>query len=490
VDGARGRVVTEPAPIDAPVSAGRRDVIDGRTRFRAERVDPTIREDGRPRFWREPLRRRMLGGADLIAAAVVTGLAASTTAEIFWSLAILPVWVVLAKLFGLYDRDQMAIRHLTVDELPRIAAWAAAGTATLSTLVYIVPVPPFTVAHAALIWFCVTTLGAFLRGGTRWLWRRITPPELTCVIGSGELARAARRKIELFDDMHLKLVDVDEALPHGGGNGDAKALVRLVDRIIVATEQMDVPWIGQLAVACRTHGVKLSVVSPLRGRAGPLPRLSEVADLPVLEYDTRDVPRSTILIKRVFDVAASSLMLIVCAPLLPIIALAIKLESRGPLLFVQTRAGLRGMPFRVYKFRTMHKGADRMLEQLVRLDELPEPVFKFKSDPRVTRVGRVLRRLSLDELPQLVNVLKGEMSIVGPRPEQIELVRRYRPEHRFRLAVKPGITGSMQVFGRGALTFSERLAVELDYVENLSLSRDLRILLQTLPATFRGTGAY
>jgi lipopolysaccharide/colanic/teichoic acid biosynthesis glycosyltransferase len=183
-------------------------------------------------------------------------------------------------------------------------------------------------------------------------------------------------------------------------------------------------------------------------------------------------------------------MLIVCAPLLPIIALAIKLESRGPLLFVQTRAGLRGMPFRVYKFRTMHKGADRMLEQLVRLDELPEPVFKFKSDPRVTRVGRVLRRLSLDELPQLVNVLKGEMSIVGPRPEQIELVRRYRPEHRFRLAVKPGITGSMQVFGRGALTFSERLAVELDYVENLSLSRDLRILLQTLPATFRGTGAY
>ena len=138
----------------------------------------------------------------------------------------------------------------------------------------------------------------------------------------------------------------------------------------------------------------------------------------------------------------------------------------------------------------MRNGADQMLEELVRLDELPEPAFKLRRDPRVTRVGRVLRRLSLDELPQLVNVLKGEMSIVGPRPEQIELVRRYRPEHRFRLAVKPGITGSMQVFGRGALTFSERLAVELDYVENLSLSRDLRVLLQTLPAIFRGTGAY
>jgi exopolysaccharide biosynthesis polyprenyl glycosylphosphotransferase len=481
--------MAEPAAVDAPVSAGTQDVIV-RRRFRSGRAEPKVREDGRRRFWREPLRRRMLGGADLLAAGAVTGVAATSAPEIVWSLAILPVWVVLAKLFGLYDRDQMSIRHLTIDELPQIAAWSAAGTATLGALLYVVPVPPFTVAHAVMIWFGVMTLGAFLRGGARWLWRRITPPELTCVLGTGDLARAAKRKIELFEDMHLELVDVGGRLPHGGGNGDAKALVRMVDRIIVATEQMDVPWIGELALACRAHGVKLSVVSPLRGRAGPLPRLSEVADLPVLEYDTRDVPRSTLLLKRVFDVAASSFALVVCAPLLPIIALAIKLDSRGPLLFLQTRAGLRGVPFRVYKFRTMREGADQMLDDLVRFDELPEPAFKLRRDPRVTRVGRLLRRLSLDELPQLVNVLKGEMSIVGPRPEQIELVRRYRPEHRFRLAVKPGITGSMQVFGRGALTFSERLAVELDYVENLSLSRDLRILLQTLPAIFRGTGAY
>ena len=432
----------------------------------------------------------MLATADLLAAGLVTMLAASTTAEMVWSLAVLPFWVVLAKLFGLYDRDQMSIRHLTFDELPRIAAWAAAGTASLGALLYVVPVPPFTVAHATVIWFAIMALAAFLRGGTRWLWRRITAPELTIVVGDGELARSARRKIELFDDMHLEIVELDDALPPGGQHGDAKALARLVDRIIVATEQMDVVWIGELAAECRGHGVKLSVVSPLRGRAGAVPRLSEVADLPVLEYDTRDVSRSTMLIKRVFDVAAASLLLVLTAPLLPIIALAIKLDSRGPLFFVQTRAGLGGLPFRVYKFRTMRDGADRMLEELIQLDDLPEPVFKFRRDPRVTRVGRILRRLSLDELPQLVNVLKGDMSIVGPRPEQIDLVRRYRPEHRFRLAVKPGITGSMQVFGRGALSFPERLAVELDYVENLSLSRDLRILFQTLPAIFRGTGAY
>jgi lipopolysaccharide/colanic/teichoic acid biosynthesis glycosyltransferase len=138
----------------------------------------------------------------------------------------------------------------------------------------------------------------------------------------------------------------------------------------------------------------------------------------------------------------------------------------------------------------MRADAEDILPTLVRLDELREPVFKLERDPRVTRFGRFLRRTSLDELPQLVNVLRGEMSLVGPRPEQVELVRRYRPEHRFRLAVKPGLTGPMQVFGRGALSFEERLAVERDYIENLSISRDLRILALTVPSVLAGNGAY
>jgi lipopolysaccharide/colanic/teichoic acid biosynthesis glycosyltransferase len=142
------------------------------------------------------------------------------------------------------------------------------------------------------------------------------------------------------------------------------------------------------------------------------------------------------------------------------------------------------------KLRTMVADAENALSDVVVLDELPEPMFKLQADPRVTRVGRVLRRFSLDELPQLFNVLRGEMSIVGPRPEQVELVERYSPEHRFRLQVKPGMTGPMQVFGRGDLDFAERLAVEFDYVENVSLARDLRILMQTLPVVLRGDGAY
>ncbi len=171
---------------------------------------------------------------------------------------------------------------------------------------------------------------------------------------------------------------------------------------------------------------------------------------------------------------------------MPLIALAIWLEDRGPVLFAQHRAGLHGVPFRLLKFRTMHVGADRSLEDL--LDELPEPMFKLRRDPRVTRVGRFLRRLSLDELPQLWNLLRGDMSLVGPRPEQLELVERYGPEHRFRLEVKPGLTGPMQVHGRGELTFEERLAVELDYVENLSIGRDLRILALTPVSVIRAPG--
>jgi lipopolysaccharide/colanic/teichoic acid biosynthesis glycosyltransferase len=144
----------------------------------------------------------------------------------------------------------------------------------------------------------------------------------------------------------------------------------------------------------------------------------------------------------------------------------------------------------MYKFRTMVVNAESMLEDVVTLGALHEPVFKLRDDPRVTRIGRIIRRTSLDELPQLINVLMGDMSLVGPRPEQVELVELYTRDERVRLAVKPGMTGPMQVFGRGQLTFDERLALEREYIENLSLGRDLRILALTLPAVIAGDGAF
>jgi exopolysaccharide biosynthesis polyprenyl glycosylphosphotransferase len=455
--------------------------MDSRVSPNSRLGDAPVKTD-RSRFWRDARRRRMLAFADVIAAAAASIVIASSTSHAFYALVLLPGWVLIAKLIGLYDRDHVAIRHLTIDEAPAIAAWAGIGIGALALILPQTPAGSIE-PGAMAVGFAVAALGALiLRAVARWLWRVTTPREVTAVLGAGDLAQMIRRKLELFPDMHLELLDNADEQPF-------ERLIGRVDRVIFASDSIEPGEVGGLVALCRERQVKLSVISPLHGRAGPV-RLSRVADLPVLEYETWDPSRSTAMIKRSFDVLASSLGLLVTAPLFPIIALAIKLDSRGPVFFSQTRAGLDGRPFAMHKFRTMVADAEERLADVVRLDDLREPMFKLSDDPRITRVGRVLRRLSLDELPQLYNVLRGEMSIVGPRPEQVELVERYRPEHRFRLSVKPGITGPMQVFGRGDLSFHERLAVELDYIENLSLARDLRIIAETVPVALRGSGAY
>jgi len=446
-------------------------------------LDPRARRDpGKPRYWRDALRRRLLALADLIAAIAASVVVASTSADLFWALVLLPAWVVIAKLVGLYDRDHAAIRHLTIDELPAIAAWAGISVALLALVLPQTPAGDLSPSAAMTAWAVGAAAAVVLRGAARWVWRRATPREVTAVLGDGDLAEMIRRKLELFPDMHLELIEAT-------GDRSFDDLAEQADRVIFASDQMEPGEVGGLVELCRERQAKLSVISPLHGRAGPV-RLSRVADLPVLEYETWDPSRSTALIKRGFDIAVSSVGLLLAAPFLPLAALAIRLDSRGPIFFTQSRAGLDGRPFEMRKFRTMVADAEDRLADVIRLEDLREPVFKLSDDPRVTRVGRLLRRLSLDEIPQLWNVLRGEMSIVGPRPEQVELVERYRPEHRFRLSVKPGITGPMQVFGRGNLTFHERLAVELDYIENVSLARDLRIIAETVPVALRGSGAY
>ena len=255
---------------------------------------------------------------------------------------------------------------------------------------------------AALVaWIVAAGSVLVLRGAARWAWRRLTPPEVTAVLGDGDLAEMIRRKLELFPDMHLSLVDEHDIEAFD-------ALAGGVDRVIFASDLMEPGEVGGLVALCRERQVKLSVISPLHGRAGPV-RLSRVADLPVLEYETWDPSRSTAMIKRGFDIVVSSVGLLLTAPLFPVIAIAIRLDSRGPIFFNQTRAGLDGRPFEMHKFRTMVADAEERLKDVVRLDDLRDPVFKLSDDPRVTRVGRVLRRLSLDELPQLWNVLRGEM---------------------------------------------------------------------------------
>jgi lipopolysaccharide/colanic/teichoic acid biosynthesis glycosyltransferase/GT2 family glycosyltransferase len=193
--------------------------------------------------------------------------------------------------------------------------------------------------------------------------------------------------------------------------------------------------------------------------------------------------------KRVLDVVGASFGLVLSAPLVALAAVAIKLDGSGPVFFTQERAGENGKPFRMIKLRTMVVGAEKQVGQVLAANPLSGPVFKIPNDPRVTRVGRVLRRWSLDEIPQLWNVLRGEMSLVGPRPEECWVVAQYDDRQRARLAVKPGLTGPMQVGGRGSLDMEQRLALEMDYIENCSLWKDLAILSRSIPAVLSGRGA-
>lgn len=478
--------IQDGAPLPGQVAAGR---------YSAQTVDLprpfSIRR--RQGAWRDALLRRMLALADLAAAlAASASLAIAGSGGVshaLWSAVLAPMWLVIAKVAGLYDRDQRSLRHLTVDELPAIFIWSLAGTATLALLLTFTPAGSLSAGAAIRVGLVASTAGFVFRAAGRFVWRKITPPERALVVGEGALAAAARRKLQLFPDMHVEVTGERHELVVDDLH-DGPEFLQGVDRILVATPHLEEPLIAELVSFCRRRQIKLSIVPPARGMFGTAVELNHVADLPVMEYNTWDVSRSTILLKRLIDVSISTVALIVLSPLMGLIALAVLARCGRPVLFVQTRVGEHGRTFRMLKFRTMVQNAEQLLPALVPFDELEQPMFKLARDPRVTWVGRVLRHASLDELPQLVNVLKGDMSLVGPRPEQIELVERYAEQDRFRLVVKPGMTGPMQVYGRGQLTFAERLAVEREYVENISIGRDFRLLALTIAPVISGRGAF
>jgi len=438
----------------------------------------------------EPLLRRMLAMGDVLAisaAAVFVGLWGSGPSAALLLVLSAPIWIVTAKLAGLYDRDHRTLRHLTVDELPWLLVWTLSSTALLTLLLVPFPALDLSSEDRLLVWATVLGLGFTFRASMRALWRRITRAQRVLIVGDGPLADAVVRKLELFPDIHAEIagrIESCSALP--------ESLDELgeVDRIVIACSELSEDLLEKLLPFCRIRHMKLTVIPPTRGMFGTATHLTHIAELPLLDYNTWDISRTTLGLKRVFDVGVSAIGLILLSPVLLLVGLAILVDSGWPIFFRQTRGGERGRPFQMLKFRTMIRDAEALLPELVPFEQLDAPMFKLKADPRVTRVGRLLRRTSIDELPQLVNVLRGEMSIVGPRPEQLDLVERYAPEHQFRLQVKPGITGPMQVYGRGELTFEERLAVEREYVENLSLARDIRILLMTLPAVFGRRGAF
>jgi exopolysaccharide biosynthesis polyprenyl glycosylphosphotransferase len=450
-------------------------------------------------FWKDALRRRLLAVADLLAvlaSAGAVGLVERNGTAAIWIAATAPLWLVLSKLRGLYDRDHVRIRHLTIDESSDLFHWVA--LCAIGTALFIVALPGASMSPGGgLVMGATAFLAAFsLRAAARTLWRRVVPPERGLILGTGRIADAFARRLDLESGHHLTLV-ARVGLENGNA-GDARVQLddwqhlidaEDVDRVIVALHDLNEETLSRVVSGCRALGVKLSVAPPMRAMLGTAVDLNHLAELPLIEFRTWDPSRSTMLVKRIMDVLGAGLTLVLLSPFMLLIGLVIRLDSRGPALFRQRRAGLEGTPFEMLKFRTMVVGAEARLGELVAVEELADPVFKLRSDPRVTRVGRFLRRTSLDELPQLVNVLRGEMSLVGPRPEEVWLADRYGESELFRLEMRPGMTGPMQVHGRAELNFQERMSVEREYVENYSLRKDLRILFQTFAAVAHGRGA-
>ena len=264
----------------------------------------------------------------------------------------------------------------------------------------------------------------------------------------------------------------------------------IVDEVVIVVPEKSLNVLEHLLLVCEQQGVTARLACDFSPRGSARMYLEQLEDIPLLTFTTTPNNPNLLALKRVTDVVLSSVLLILSLPLLIIVPPLIKLSSRGPILYKQIRCGLNGRRFLFLKFRSMIDGADEMRKEIEHLNEAMGPVFKIAADPRVTRVGRILRRASIDELPQLINVLRGEMSLVGPRPPLPEEVEWYQPWQRRRLSMKPGITCLWQVSGRSDLSFNEWVDLDLRYIDNWSPWLDAQILLKTVPTVLLRKGAW
>jgi exopolysaccharide biosynthesis polyprenyl glycosylphosphotransferase len=460
---------------------------------------------------RGSLMRRSLATGDwltLVATLCVVTAASPNTdiGTLFWAVMFSPVWVLVLKLHGLYDNDHRRIRHSTLDELSNLVSAAALGTLALDGLLALSPVGPLAASSAIAVGLGAL-IGSFAsRAVLRFFWHRLTGAAVGLVIGPPSAVGVVARRVATHPETRLHLVGylaplsdsiaepspVPEGLPRLGSVAEIARVAHetQVERVIVTEQEMSEPAAERLIEECKAAGLALTLLPQHFGLLGPGIELNRLAELPVLDFRFSDPPRSTVALKRTMDLAIGGTLLILLLPAIALLALLVLLDSGWPVFFRQRRAGKDGVPFTMLKFRTMVQGAEEQLRELVDLEKLDEPAFKIADDPRVTRAGRLLRRFSLDELPQFFNVVKGDMSLVGPRPEEEAVVALYDERQRLRLGVKPGMTGPMQVYGRGDLTFEERLAMERDYLDNISVAGDLAILLRTPAAIVRGEGSH
>ncbi|HKI83372.1 MAG TPA: sugar transferase, partial [Candidatus Krumholzibacteria bacterium] len=322
------------------------------------------------------------------------------------------------------------------------------------------------------------------------------------VVGTGpagqEIAHAlAAHRYWGFKVLGFIASDADEAatfsspFPILGGLRDLPALVEEepVDDVVFAVSRRDLDRMEDLFLLLQEQGIRTRFALNLFPHTQAKVDLEELTGVPLITFSTSPNSTTKLLVKRLLDLGLSSLLLLLGLPVVVIVALMIKITSGGQILFRQTRCGLHGRRFTLYKFRTMIEGAEDRQQELLHLNEMDGPVFKLRDDPRVTRLGRFLRKFSLDEIPQLWNVLRGDMSLVGPRPPIPEEVARYQRWQRRRLAMKPGLTCLWQISGRNHIDFERWMRLDLEYIDSWSPMLDMKILLKTIPVVLSGRGA-
>jgi len=413
-------------------------------------------------------------------------------------------WIAVFAGYRLYESHSRAIAPATFDEVGDLFHALLAG----SLVLLVAGQGAKRLAGWALyspleaLMFMAVALPAILilRGSLRtWVMPHLMRPRRTLIVGAGEVGRLVRRKIDAHPEYGLEFVGFVE--------DDPRLTQDVVGRTAQLTDRVDgleIDWVVLTSTgdsyeetldrvrAVRRPDVHLSIVPDYFELFASNAALEDIEGLPIVSLPSMRLSRSVRLLKRSFDIVASGLGLLVLSPLLAATALAVKLDSRGPVFFRQKRHGRGGTEFSIVKFRTMVDGAEAQRFALSHLNEMEGggPLFKIKDDPRITRIGSTLRKLSIDELPQLWNVLRGEMSLVGPRPFVVHESERITGWAGRRLETTPGITGLWQVLGRNDIPFEEMVKLDYVYVTNWSLWWDIKILCQTIPVVLARRGAY
>jgi exopolysaccharide biosynthesis polyprenyl glycosylphosphotransferase len=446
---------------------------------------------------RDAVFRRLLAVADLAAAAggvaVISAIAGHRLP--FASLATIPLIVVLAKISGRYDYDDLVLRKSTLEEAPALLGLAAAYALSWSLVVYLAGLHlNLGGAGVVVLWATTGVLLLVLRSLARILGQHSAPPERVLIIGDSVARTRLAQSLACDPGAHIEVVGYlpleDERRVNSSQGPDRRrrrlsfddfeSYIRELDvhRVFLIPTTADSETMLEAVSRTTAVGVKVSIVPRLLEVVGSAVEFDTIGGVTVLGVRRPGLSRSSRALKRSMDIVGSTAGLLLLAPIGCVVAIAIKLGTPGPVFFRQRRVGREGRVFRMYKFRSMIAGAEAQRAALEALNET-HGVFKLSADPRVTRIGRFLRRSSLDEMPQLINVLLGDMSLVGPRPLVVDEDRLIEGRHRDRLQLPPGMTGPWQVLGPTRPPLSEMVKTDYLYATNWSLWTDVKILLRT-----------